>query len=683
MKRALAIAAAVLMTAVICIGGVITMAAPGDVYLTVGLNTDNAEWIEQGSAGGNGDNIWGTGQGVILKIPGVEFGSVGAGSANLWGGGEAAGVLVEMRLGAQDGTLIGTFSSTDTGNWDGMAQITSTIDLDSTVTGTHDLYVLFISPDGLNVSKIEFMEAAADAGDDDDDDDVVVDPADAYDNDAMTVKALDTAGLLALSGGAALDGEVIGNFYGDEGRQITINGVDFGAKGAVSVSLVGNSGYGVNVAMYLNDTSGTPLVTFTADANSVDADPTEILNTQEISGEVTGVQKVILVCMGGGTNVYGLQFAEKSDAADTTAAPTTETTNPTEPTTATTTPTAPVTTIYNEVRINSENGKVSIFRQTDENLGDANLGDSLLSNVNKGLVVKIAGIDFGNKGAIKANLFGTSGDNENQYEIEVRVDSVDGTKIGTFKGGATEGGWSGEEALASFFDMNPALTGTHDIYMVFMTYGAINVSGISFVEGDGSVLPSATEPDPFADVPNVTAKIKAYQDLLVKDIGTGGSKLMNVVSGGAKDGGYIIDTTGPGVVIKIDGVDFGANGASKATFYGNSGSDTGFEVEVRIGSADGPLLGTFSRPNPTAGSWNSGVEEVAATFDIGMKINGAYDVYLVFAKGAANLYGIRFDEKTGGAGGNVNTGVVAATGAVVLAALSGTALWTSRKKEQD
>ena len=78
----------------------------------------------------------------------VAFGSTGANSfsARVAVTAEYAGQDAQVRLGSTSGTLVGTLSPQATGGWDIYQTQSTSI---SQVTGTHDLYIVFVGANGI------------------------------------------------------------------------------------------------------------------------------------------------------------------------------------------------------------------------------------------------------------------------------------------------------------------------------------------------------------------------------------------------------------------------------------------------------------------------------------------------------------------------------------------------------
>ncbi|HIW74782.1 MAG TPA: carbohydrate-binding protein, partial [Firmicutes bacterium] len=109
--------------------------------------------------------------------------------------------------------------------------------------------------------------------------------------------------------------------------------------------------------------------------------------------------------------------------------------------------------------------------------------------------------------------------------------------------------------------------------------------------------------------------------------------------------GYCVTGITENSVMRLDGVDFGDPGPAKAYLRANTGNETGFTMEVRLDSADGALLGTFTRTGPTEEGWTSGTDQVSAEFEITEEATGVHTLYFVNKTGAMNFFGVHFDQK--------------------------------------
>lgn len=207
-------------------------------------------------------------------------------------------------------------------------------------------------------------------------------------------------------------------------------------------------------------------------------------------------------------------------------------------------------------------------------------------------------VDFGYPGA-KSVRFRLAVDNCCAgRRIEVRSDSPSGPVLGSASPSAT-GSWT------SFIDTLRAnispTSGVHDIYLVFSGgYGVANIDWFMF--SPDSLPPRSAYQ---------TIQAESYNDAY--DI--------------CFDGGAIGCLDYNDYAHYAD-IDFGPNGARSVIFnIGVDGCCAGREVQIRLGSTSGTLIGTL-RPTAT-GSWSSFKAETTAV----ALTTGRQHVYLVFQGG--------------------------------------------------
>lgn len=232
-------------------------------------------------------------------------------------------------------------------------------------------------------------------------------------------------------------------------------------------------------------------------------------------------------------------------------------------------------------------------------------GSLQLGGIQHGSYAAYKNVDFGSEGAIgfiaRASS-GTGGGN-----IEIRLDSKDGPKVGTLNVEGT-GDWNHYiDAVTLLKDDQGApstITGVHDLYLVFTKTNddyLFNLNWIQFTTTD------PTETDAYA-------KLKAGN----YDSSEGLSKHAEF--------GYL-DGIHHNAYASYEGIDFGS-GAAGITVHVASGNQGG-TIEVKLDSLDGPTAGVV--PIPALGSWDNWVD-IMANIDDSLAV-GVHDVYLVF-KGA-------------------------------------------------
>ncbi len=197
--------------------------------------------------------------------------------------------------------------------------------------------------------------------------------------------------------------------------------------------------------------------------------------------------------------------------------------------------------------------------------------------------------------------------------IEVRIDSVSGTLIGTLNVGNT-GSWQTWTTVSGNINN---VTGVHDVYLVF-TGGSgllINLTWFEFNENQVS-CPTFS-----------TIEAEAYDDML------------GVVVGSSGEGGQKILTT-DGDWARYDDIDLTCATGIDARVASLTSGGT---IEVRIDSVSGTLIGTLNVGN--TGSWQTWTT-VSGNIN---NVTGVHDVYLVFTGGSGlliNLTWFEFSQNT-------------------------------------
>ncbi|MFB9330039.1 carbohydrate-binding protein [Paenibacillus aurantiacus] len=247
------------------------------------------------------------------------------------------------------------------------------------------------------------------------------------------------------------------------------------------------------------------------------------------------------------------------------------------------------------------------------------LEDSLqLGGIQPGHFAAYKNVNFGSAGAIgfiARAASGTGGGN-----IEIRLDALDGPKVGTLNVEGT-GGWNNYiDAVTLLKDDqgNPSpITGTHDVYLVFTRTKddyLFNLNWFKFTTTD----PTATD---------------AYASLKAGNFDTSSGLSKNA------SGGYL-DNIHDGAYASYKGIDFGtgAAGVSVRVASGNQGG----QIEVKLDSLQGPTVGVIDVP--ALGSWNNWVD-MMSTIDDALAV-GVHDVYLIFHGNNGSDFPVNLDRFT-------------------------------------
>ncbi|MBB3114017.1 putative alpha-1,6-mannanase (GH76 family) [Paenibacillus phyllosphaerae] len=245
-------------------------------------------------------------------------------------------------------------------------------------------------------------------------------------------------------------------------------------------------------------------------------------------------------------------------------------------------------------------------------------GSLQLGGIQPGYFAAYKNVNFGSNGAIgfiARAASGTGGGN-----IEIRLDALDGPKVGTLRVEGT-GGWNNYiDAVTLLKDdqgNQSTITGTHDVYLVFSKTKddyLFNLNWFKFTTTD----PTATD---------------AYANLKAENFNTSEGLSKN------EAGGYL-DAIHNGAYASYKGIDFGtgAAGVSVRVASGNQGG----QIEVKLDSLQGPTAGVIDVP--ALGSWDNWVD-IMATIDDKLAV-GVHDVYLIFHGKDGSDYPLNLDQFT-------------------------------------
>ncbi|AZN43778.1 carbohydrate-binding protein [Paenibacillus albus] len=243
-------------------------------------------------------------------------------------------------------------------------------------------------------------------------------------------------------------------------------------------------------------------------------------------------------------------------------------------------------------------------------------GSLQLGGIKDGYYAAYKNVDFGSgegaSGFIARASSGTGGGN-----IEVRLDAVDGPKVGTVHVEGT-GGWNNFIDAGSLLKdeqgTTSSVTGVHDVYLVFKKTNddyLFNLNWFKFTKSD----PTKTD---------AYAKLQAENFASSDGLGVDGS-------------GQFADGIHNNAYASYSGIDFGS-GAAGITLHLASGNQGG-SVEVKLDSLDGPSVGEIDIP--ALGSWDNWVD-IASIID-DTKAVGIHDVYLIFHGADGNDYPCNLD----------------------------------------
>ncbi len=402
------------------------------------------------------------------------------------------------------------------------------------------------------------------------------------------------------------------------GSVIKIENVDFGKNSPLKAYLRSNSGNetGFTMEVRLDSLDGEVIATFSRDTatdQGWDGGIENVSATSEVTADVAGVHTLYLVNTAGAMNFFGVHFDKALDAYCTDE--------------------VQVPWFGTGVDWLEGSGRDLLTLETD---GLAISDGYCVTGVTTGSVMRLDGVDFGQNGPSKAYLRGNTGE-ASGFTMEIRLDSYTGPVIAILsRDTATDQGWDGGiENVSATSEVTADVTGVHTLYLV-NTSGAMNFFGVHFDEKEP---PEEVEP-----------KIDAYTDggILVQNVGTTvGGNVISIVKGNGTDGGYVLQDMTPGTIIEILGVNFGTISPKEVILMGNTGHNDGFDFELRLDSAGGPVVGHLTRDSATSGGWSSGADQEAARLEITQEITGIHNLYLVLKSGYANFYGIAFYQEVG------------------------------------
>ncbi|WP_273323514.1 carbohydrate-binding protein [Vallitalea guaymasensis] len=218
--------------------------------------------------------------------------------------------------------------------------------------------------------------------------------------------------------------------------------------------------------------------------------------------------------------------------------------------------------------------------------------------------IRYDNVDFGITGAVEfiANVAVDSAFAGNQ--IEVRLDQVNGDKIGTLTVADT-GGWGNFNQQSTFLR---STKGIRDVYLVFKGgNGVCNLDWFNF------------------------RALKSLDDYMEAEDYSASKGILN--------GGTGISECDDSDWVRYDNVDFGTSSVNY--FIANVAVDpvfAGSDIEIRLDGINGKHIGTLTVTD--TGSWDTFVEQSTSISDV----TGLHDIYLVFkgGHGVCNLDRFKF-----------------------------------------
>lgn len=247
-----------------------------------------------------------------------------------------------------------------------------------------------------------------------------------------------------------------------------------------------------------------------------------------------------------------------------------------------------VKSAFSQIEAESYNSKSSLYIQT------IGINDGVATGyILPGDSIQFDKIDFGSGSkSFKARVSAVESCN-----LEIRAGSLTGNLVGTIPIPPT-GDWNTYEEIS--FDVS-SITGVQDLYIIFG--GFINIDWFMFTPIDKG------------------AKIDAFTKIQAENYTNISNDIIKPIEYSPSDSAIAYIQSGN--YINFNNVDFGTGALSvKANVVCASGSTT--DIQIRLGSSTGTLLGTLSVPS--TGSWDI-YNELSCNIS---NVTGTNNLYLVF-----------------------------------------------------
>jgi hypothetical protein len=248
-----------------------------------------------------------------------------------------------------------------------------------------------------------------------------------------------------------------------------------------------------------------------------------------------------------------------------------------------------------------------------EDCSDENGGKSL-GGVNNEDYVAFLQVNFGAGGFSKI-AFRAASWYEEGGDVELHLGAIDGELVGTYHIPGT-GDWSIWETITCDAPELAAVNGIQDVYMVFKNGGdwLFNLNWFQFGKG----------PKDAAAVIEAEDFVEAFDVVVEGNADTEGAQGI----GGINNADY-----------SSYNINFGDGGYKKLSFRASSGYVEGGDVEIRLGSIDGELVGT----GHIDGSGDWGIWETASFEVEGLAaLTGEQLVYFVYTNGGDWLFNLNW-----------------------------------------
>ncbi|GLX65746.1 glycoside hydrolase domain-containing protein [Paenibacillus glycanilyticus] len=278
--------------------------------------------------------------------------------------------------------------------------------------------------------------------------------------------------------------------------------------------------------------------------------------------------------------------------------------------------------------------------------GKGNVGLQVKNTFN-GAWLAYKRMDFGSEGADQFSIeySGNSTNTFNNSAVEVHLGSPTGTLVGTLATPPTAAAWGTYDTVIG--SLTQKLTGIQDIYLVLTGSAAEGETGKRYIGNFDRAAFSlkVEEPEqPEQEQLTVQFEDKTEWNTALNTFNKQAMKIEN------NNGGKTVGNTFTGAWLGFKDVDFGSTkGKNKLSIVYDSPDNRApadVKAEIRLGSADGTVVGTISLPN-TGSAWG---QYKTATADLNTTVKGKQDLYIVMTGSTTSslLYVGNFDSMTFG-----------------------------------
>ncbi|WP_068787218.1 glycoside hydrolase domain-containing protein [Paenibacillus phocaensis] len=264
-----------------------------------------------------------------------------------------------------------------------------------------------------------------------------------------------------------------------------------------------------------------------------------------------------------------------------------------------------------------------------------------VANTFNGAWLAYKGMDFGVVGVnqISITYAGNTGNTAADAKVEIRLGGVNGALVGTVETPPTGNGWGTYKTVTA--DLNQTITGVQDLYFVLKgtidgTYSYIG----NFEKAAFSMKPQTPNFEPVDGKLSIDFEARTEWTSALNTFNQGG---LGTEPG---NGGTVVKNTFDGAWLLYRNVNFGTAGMNRIEIVYDAPANrvpAGARAEIRLGEADGTLVGTVALPNTASSGW--GTYRTAAV-NLDTTVTGLQNVYIVL-KGATTsslLYIGNFDK---------------------------------------